>query len=858
MAWAGEQYRRLKAWLRRDALARELEEEMAMHREMRGAHRFGSTLLAAEDSRALWGWHWMDLMLQDMRFAFRQMKRAPAFTISAVTTLSLGIGAAVLVFAVLHTVVLRPLAFHQPEQLAFVWIHDAKRGIREEGVSWATYRDWLAMNRTFETLSVRGRRSYMVLHGEEPERILVDVVTPNYFSVLGVTTEAGRLFTDHEDEQRQAVIVISHRLALRRFGSVPGAVGEQLVLNGMPWRIAGVMPAGFGIPPSQQDVWMPARSFPDIRAWEARTMDFFMGVGRLKPGITAEAAARDLNDIGKQLEKAYPVNDPDFGGYGVAVVPLMDQVLGHSLPRTLWMLLCAVGLLLLVASVNVANLLLARWKARQGEYAVRAALGAGMGALLRQQWMEGLVLSGCGCVLGLLGARLGLHFVRLAAPSDIPRLEQLSIDPRVTAFAVAASLAACLLFGLLPAWMQARRPPQSYLVTAGNRVTGSVRTMQSVLMAVEMGLAFTLATGAVLFVRSLWNVSAVDAGFESRNAVLAEVDMDSTDRKTDPPAFFRALLERLRQSPGVQAAGAIGDFFIQLNPDYSVTVRGRATESGEQVTVDPVSSSFLQAAGARLLDGRFLNDSDYNSGWPATVVINETFARRFFPSQRAVGQHFKFGTADARGPWIEVVGVIADMHRRGLDRSAVCEGFGPLIGRNMSVLMRTAVAPAQAEAAIRAAARQIGGGTIVHGVTTVEARLQELTANRRIQAWSMTGFALLTVLLAAAGIAGAIQYAVTERRRETAIRMAVGANSHHVRLLVLRHAAASVAAGVVLGCLVVAIAHRAIASLLFGVTALDAMALSIAAAVVTLVAAIACWGPVRHAARMDPACLLRE
>ncbi|MEX2264227.1 MAG: ADOP family duplicated permease [Bryobacteraceae bacterium] len=798
--------------------------------------------------------------MKQVHRAARALWRTPGFTLSALATLALGIGSAVLAFAVLYSVVLRPMSFHDPERLAFVWIHDVRRGIHEEGLSYPTYLDWKARSRAFENLAVRGRGYAAILAGPEPERVLLDVVSANFLPLLGVKPSFGRVFTPVEEERGDLVAVISHRLARRRFGSGAAAMGGSLEMFGRLWRVVGVMPAGFGIPPSRQDVWVPARKFPPLaRFMNSREMDFFMGVGRLNSGVTVRQAETEINIIGQQLAQIYPISDPGFGGYGVSVVPLDRQVLGHRLPRTLWTLLGAVVLVLLVACVNVANLLLARGAARQAEFAIRAALGAGVRRLVGQQLTEGVILAALGGTAGCALAWVGLRVLPLLVPGDLPRFDELAIHPPVLLFAALVSLVACVLFGTVPAWLQARRDPQVGLRGASARMTDRrANRLQSVLVVAEFALALVLLAGAGLFLRSFLAVRSVEPGFQAQGVLLLQVGREGTEVPGQAAAFYRGLLDRIRNLPGVETAGAINDFFIERNADYAVTVQGRPTQRGEQVTVDAVTSAFLQAVGARLLRGRFLIEADYQHERPAALVINETFARRFFPGEDAVGKHLKFGTAEARGPWIEVVGVVADLRRRGLELHALCEGFGPAFNEDMDVTVRSSVAPERLVPAIREAVRGTAPGASVYGIATLEARLAELAADRRLQVWSLSGFALLTLLLAAVGIGGVVQYVVGQRRRETAIRMALGATAGRVHAAVLGRAVSHALLGIGLGLALTGALTRVVSSLLFGVNPLDPATLVLAAVVLVFVAIAACWLPANAASRADPAVLMRE
>jgi predicted permease len=797
--------------------------------------------------------------MRTWQWAFRGLVRNPGFTTAALTTLGLGIGSAVLMFAVLHSVVLRPLPVRDPETLVFIWIDDAKRGVHEEGVSYPAYLDWRAQSQSFADLAVRGRGYSGTLTGGQAERLLIDVVSANYLPLVGIVPVSGRTFTEEEEERGALVALISERLARRRFGSPETAVGKALEIDRRIWRIIGVVPAGFAIPDAQLDVWVTAKKFPPLERFiTSRTWDFFIGVGRLKPGVTHGQAQAELNAIGAGLDQTYQIHDPDFGGFGTSVVSLDEQLLGRRLPRTLWLLMGAVALVFIVSCVNTANLVLARGAARQAEFAVRAALGAGPRTLVVEQVAEATLIAVFSSGIGLALAWMGLRVLPFIAPGDLPRFDRLEISSTVVAFTGFAGLSACLLFGLIPALMEARRNTNLTHAGSGGRVMDSGSgTMQAVLVATDFALAMMLLAGAGLFLRSLLAVGSIEPGYETKGAVLFQVARAGAESREKDALFYNGLLDRLRDLPGTEAAGAITDFFIERNPDYSVTVQGRSTESREQVTVDAVAPGFLEAIGARLLRGRFLTEADYQPD-PAAIVINETFVRRFFPNEDAIGKQLKFGTAESRGPWITIVGVVADLRRQGLERRPVCEAFGPVIGSNMDVVVRSQLPLERVAPMVRSAVRDLDPSVPVYGVTTLEARLEAFAADRRLQAWMLGGFSLLTLVMAAVGLYGVMQYVVSRRRRELAVRMALGAQTSRIFGIVLRRGFVQAAAGIAIGLAGALVLTRVVSSMLYGIRAFDVIALASAAGLLAVVAIGACTVPAQSAARTDPARLLRE
>jgi predicted permease len=788
--------------------------------------------------------------------SFRALLRAPGFSAAAIAAVALGTGAATLVFAVLYSIVLRPLPYRDPSRLAFIWIDDTKRNIHKEGVSYPTFLDWQAQNKSFEDIAVRGRGGEARLTGAEPERLLADIVSADFFSALGVAPEAGRVFTSEEENDGARVAVISRRLAVRRFGSASAALEKTVELDRRMWRVVGVMPAGYGIIPTQQDLWLPARKFPQLESLMVRRdSDFFMGIARLKPGVTFESAQADLNAIGARLAIAYPIADPEFGGYAVSVIPFARQLLGDRLPQSLWIALAAAGLVLLVACVNVANLFLVRGTSRQREVAIRSALGAPASKLISLQFVEGAILAAAGGAVGLLLAWLGAKVLPVIAPANLPRLGNIAIHPAAVAFAIAASTASALLFAAGPAWVQSRKDPAAALNSASTRLTSRASRLEPALVITEFAFAFVLIAGAGIFLHTLLAITAIDPGFETKNSLLFEIDAPEGQPQS---VFFRALLDRLRQIPGVRTAGAITDFFIERNPDEVVTVYGRPTVSGEQVIVDAVSPEFLASIHARRVRGRFLNEADYGQGPPSTVVINETFAKRFFPAEDAIGQHIKFGTAQARGPWITIVGVVADLRRQGRERAAVCEAFGPVIGGSMDVVIRTSGRAEDVLPAVRSAIRNIDPNGLAYNVTTLDHKLAEYASDRRLQAWMIGSLSFLILWLAAIGAYGVMQHVVVQRRHELAIRMAMGATPPQIWRAVISRGVLQAAAGITAGIVLFAIVQRFLRSLIYGVSTFDPISLVGAAALLSFAGLLACAAPATIAARADPSNLLRD
>ncbi len=792
-----------------------------------------------------------------MRATFQSLTRQPRFALGVIATLSLGIGVTVLIFAVLNAVVLRPLPYRDPDRLAMLWTDDVKRGIHEEGVGLPTVLDWRSQSRVFEDFAVCGRGGAATLTDQvEPERVELGVVSSNLWKVLGVEPSPGRSFTEEEDRERARVAVISHGVWLRRFGGARDAIGKRIELDGRPYEVVGVMRDSFHFPSRSVHAWIPLPDqAPYIKIREQREQDFFKVVGRLRRGRTIDEAQREMQQIGHRIALANPPGDPDFAGYGVSVFPFNQQYVGQTLPRALWLLTGAVGLVLMVACANAAGLLLVRNTARGREFAVRAALGADTAALAREQLSEALCL---GVASGVAGAALGWAMLRLAmalAKNQVPRLEEATIDLRVLLVAAGAALLTAFLCGPIAAWRVAQTNPGDALRGGGRGISASHR-VQWWLAGSQAGLAVVLLTGSGLLVRSLTELGRVNPGFETNGALLVHIERSLTARGgISTNAFWRQLLERLNAIPGARA-GAIGDFLIERNPDYAITVEGRATVYNEQVTGDVVTPGFFEASGTRLLKGRLFAPEDFAGGPLRVAIINQTMARRFWPDEDAIGKRLQFGPANARRPWIAVVGVVEDMRRLGLERRAVSEAFGPGFGEGMDLVVRSSPSREGLAAEVRAAIRQVDASTPVGGIVPLWRLLSDSTLSRKLQTGLLSGFAALTLLLAAVGLYGTLQQSVLDQRREFGIRMALGATPAGVVRLVLQRGLIAAGAGAAAGTLVSLWLAQTLQALLFEVRAHDPWALVVAPLVMAVAALAAGFVPAWRASRVNPARVL--
>src|SRR5262245_10585411 len=564
---------------------------------------------ACRDARAV---RHIEDLLRDIGYAARLLRRAPGFTAVAVLSLALGIGANTAIFSVVNAVLLRPLPYGDPDRLAMLWTDDPAHAIAAEGVSIPNFDDWRTMSRSFADMAISSRHNPVTLTGElDPIRVEAALVSPNLFPVLGVAPAVGRVFAADELERRERSVVISHGLWTRRFGASVAALSQSLEVNGASWRIVGVMPRTFQFPSAEIALWMPLTAHP---RWSEivreRFSDFGLVIGRFRAGVTLAEARTEMSAIGKRLEAANPATGPDaadFAGYGVNVVPLSVQVLGTQLPLALWMLFGAVLFVLLIACANVTNLLLARGWARAREIAIRAALGATRARILQQLLTETLLLALAACVVGVGIAAGGLRLLTALGAHGLPRVDEIGLDPRVFVFTIVVTLAATLLVGLAPAVGLSNTRALSRHTMRG---TGSVRLRRSIVI-LEFALCAVLLCGAGLLARSLFHLEAVDPGFRPERVLTMRVQAVGNRARTT--AFFAQVLERLRTTPGVAAAGFIGDVLQRRNPDYSLRINRRPATSSEAISGDAISAGAFEALGVRLRRGRLFSERDVDS-----------------------------------------------------------------------------------------------------------------------------------------------------------------------------------------------------------------------------------------------------
>jgi putative ABC transport system permease protein len=805
----------------------------------------------------------MDAIVRDLRYAVRVLRRNRGFTLAAVLTLALGIGANTAIFTVVNAVLLRPLPFGAPDRLAVVWLENERESIQRDITSYPTFTDWRTRSRTFDDMAGYSGARFSLLSGGEPEEVRGARVTASFFDVLDVSAFRGRTFREDEFAAgSERVVVLSYGLWTRRFGSDAALIGGEIRLNGETYSVLGVTPPGFQHP-AETEMWVPLAPVGGLaNQMESRGSLWLSVIGRLSPNATFEQAQQEMSGVAAQLAEEYPANR----GQGVFIEPLHETVIGPVRPALL-VLLGAVAFVLLIACANVANLLLARGAARRREVSVRLAVGAGRRQLARQMLVESVVLALAGGLLGLGIAAFAVRGLAAAAPPGIPRLDGLAVDRMVVAFTFLTALVTGLLFGLAPAFQASRASLSTILRDEERGAAARLGRMRPALIVAEVALALVLLTGAGLMVRTFQALSRVDAGFAPENLLSMRV-VPPVARYGGPEqvrAFYDDFLTRLEGLPGVQDAGAITTLLLSRLPSMAgIAVEGAPPRGPDDpvvsVVYDAVSADVFDVLGIRLLQGRTPREGDVTSA-PSVAVVNETFVRQFLADGEAIGRRFVFGQAQNEEDWITVIGVVADARRAGPTEPVRPEAFiphGQFTARGMTVLVRTDRNPLSLVPAVRETLRSIDAEMPLADVTTVEAQMRNVQAARRFLTQLLLLFAGLAAVLAAIGIYGVMAYLVSRRTRELGIRMAVGADSGDVVRLVLRDAIVQVVPGVVLGVAGALALTRLLRGQLYGVSPTDPLSLAAGATLLTAIALLASWVPAMRAARADPLDALRS
>jgi predicted permease len=796
-------------------------------------------------------------LLQDVRYAARVMLKTRAITIVALTTLALGIGANTAIFSVINALLLRPLPYPEPERLVIVW--QDLRGRGGPATEWtgpSQQFDWKAQKDVFDSLtSVRGWSASLAA-GEIPESLSGEQVTYDYFDVTASRPAIGRAFTEADDiPNAPRVVLLSHGLWTRRFGADPGVVGRSIRINGESHEIVGVMPAGFTpIYIAEASLWRPLRL---NREHPSRNSAVFHTFGRLRAGVTIDQARARLAVVARELQRTHPESD---AGKSINPVPLQEQRVG-SRRASLLMLQGAVAFVLLIACVNIANLLLSRASGRSGEIAVRRALGADRVRIVRQLLTESLLLAACGGALGAIVGTWGVGALKTLAPPGTPRIDEVVVDARVLVFTAVLSLVTGVLFGLMPAAHAARDRVSAALKQGGRGQMGDGgRRVRSGLIVAELALALVLLVGGGLLLRTFLALQRVDLGFNPKQLLTGFVLPPPAVYRSEAQrlAFYDAVLTRAAALPGVTQAALSSVLPLSGDSDTDFLIEGRPapTRSADAFVTwyRVVSANYFATVEIPLKRGRLFADREAEP----TAVINETMARRYWPAEDPIGRRIKVGGPKA--PWLTIVGIVADVRVRGAREANVVETYIPYWHNpeaGINVVLKAAGDPAALAEPLRRLVKTVDPTIAVASVETMEGIVADSIGSSRFYALLVVIFAGLALVLAAVGIYGAMSYAVSQRTQEIGVRLALGAGERQIFRMVVGETLALAAAGLVIGGAGAIALGRAIGGMLFGVPPADAVTFGGTAALLVTVAFLAAWLPARRAMRVDPMAALR-
>ncbi len=809
---------------------------------------------------------------QDLRHGLRMLARSPGFTAVAVLTLALGIGATTAIFSVIDAVLLRPLPYSEPDRLMMVWGKLAGIGLPRDqlAVSVPEFMDFQAMNQVFEGMAAFTGSSFNLALEGSPERIQGASVSASLFPLLRVQPVWGRTFRPEEDQPgRDNVVLLSRGLWQRRFGSDPSLIGKTLTLSGRVYSVIGILPRDFQLP-EQAEIWKPI-AFDAADLSENRRADHFLTVvARLKPGVTLAQARANMEVIARRLQQTNPAQYPPRSGWGIRLTPLLEEMVQDTRPALL-MLVGAVALLLVIACANVANLLLARASARQREIAIRAALGAGRGRLVRQLLTESCLLGLLGGALGLLLALWGGDLLVKLGPENLPRLKDVTIDGRTLGFTLLISLGANCLFGLAPAWQACGGQRSAQLKEGSRAATASPRgaRLRGLVVVSQISLSLVLLAGAGLLIKSFVRLLEVDPGFNPNHVVTMRINLPylKYPEPRQAQAFFRQLLERVETFPGVEHASVVSHLPLDsVGWSGTFTVEGQVTDpakGGPEADRRPSSTDYFRAMGIPLLRGRFFARRDETEDAPKVAIVDETLAETFWRGQDPLGKRLKLGGVDSSRPWMSVVGVVRHVRHQGLEAQSRFQMYWPypqqLPARTMSLVIRarSGVDPRSLARAAQNAVLALDKEQPVFAIRTMEEVVARSVAQRRLSMLLVVIFALVAVTLATVGIYGVMSYSIARRTHEIGIRVALGARAPDVLALIARQALALVALGVAAGLAGTLVASRWLSALLFQVAPGDPWVLAAAALLLAAVALAASYLPARRALRVDPLAALR-
>jgi putative ABC transport system permease protein len=872
----------IRSLLRRGQVEQDLDEELRFHLEMETAKQlkrglspddarrealrtFGGVEKVKEQCRELRGSHWLEELVRDVRYGARTLRRSPGFSAVVVLTLALGIGANTAIFSVVHGVLLRPLPYEEGERLVLLRQQAPKAGLEDIGVSPPEVADY-GTSHSLSGIAEHHTMWFNLLDRGEPERVQTGVVSSHFFQVMGIRPLLGRTFVEDDDKPgAEPVLVLSYDYWKRSHGGDPGVIGRTFEMNDKIHTVVGVLPP---VPqyPVEDMVYMPTSACPfrsQPRAAQNRRLRMLNAFGRLAPGVSLEKARAEISDQAQRMQTAHPEAYPAEQGHAVAVIPVQEDLTRDARP-TLLILFGTVGLVLLIVCANVANLTLTRQLGRGRELAVRGALGASRGRLIRQILTESTLLAVAGGALGLLLAAGGLRLLTAFVARLTPRAGEIAIDPPVLLFTLVVSVLTGIASGSLPALI--RHELSSVLKEGGNRVSTGARGLRvrNLLIVAQLALSFMVLIGAGLMLRSLWSLHRVDPGFQPESVLTAGLDLDWS-KYTDATlqrTFHDKLLLRLSAIPGVTSAALASTFPLDESSPFNQPLRieGRANPEGQaspQIDLRVASPDYFRTLGVPILSGRAFTDQDRADSTP-TAIINRTTARRFWGDGNPVGQRISL---DGGESWNTIVGVVGDVRQYGLDRDAADEVYIPI--RQLPLLstrmvVRSKVPAATLERNLREAVREIDPEQPIYQVQTLEQARADSLAPSRLMATLLGLFAALALAITATGIAGLLAYSVTQRTQEIGIRMALGAARDDVLWMVLRQGVLLLAIGLGLGLVGALALTRAMAGLLYGIGPNDPVTFAGVSLVLLGVSLLACWVPARRATGIHPMLALRK
>ena len=873
----------MRALMRKGEMDRELDEELRQHLEQQielnvaagmsmeearyaALRSFGGVEQAKEECMDARGVRLFEDLWQDVRYGVRVLTKNPGFTLIAIVTLALGIGANTAIFSLVSAVLVRPLNYQEPERLVMVWEVVPVSGVTGDTPAPGNYADWKEQNQSFADMAALNMRNFNLTGDGEPEKVFAVGASANFFSLLGAQPALGRTFTAEEDKPgSDKVVVLSHGLWQSRYGGDPKLVGRDIQLNGEKYTVIGVMPPDFQFQVPDVRLWVPIALTPEQLT--DRDAHYLNVVARLKPGVTVAQANADIQAITQRIATAYP---DAAGGLSAEVVPLHEDLAGN-VRRPFTMLLVAVAFVLLIACANIAGVLLSRAAARQREIAVRAALGASRWRIMRQLLTESLLLGILGGILGTLLAVWTFSFLQQLIPAGLRASATLKLDLPVLGFTLLVSLLAGVIFGLAPALAASRADLNEALKQGGGRnVAGAAqRWLRSSFVVAEVALALILLVGAGLLIQTLSKLRSQYEELRPESVLTMRTQLLGNHYREHAQrvAFYDGVLQRVEHLPGVVAAGYTTAVPLTGMVSNGLTLEGRESDTNTiwNAVHRQVSPDYFRAMGLALRQGRLFSASDDEKAMPV-AVINETMARQYWPGENALGKRFKVGYPTQQNPWLTIVGVVADVRQMGVDAPVKAEMYVPYwqgqpyfagMFAPRDLVIRTTNDPTSLVPAVREAVREVDAYQPLSNIRTMSEVLSRVTAQRRLGMILLTVFAGLALLLAALGIYGVLSYFVVQHTPEIGIRLALGAQTRDVLRLVIGKGMKLALLGVGIGLAGALALTRLLESLLFGVKATDPATFGLIALLLTLVAFVACYIPARRATRVDPMVSLR-